>query len=222
MMQPSTKEVSMNKTLIYLLDPLCGWCYGALPTLFALNNVADINVELIPTGLFSGAGARPMNHEFATYAWGNDQRIAHLTGQSFTEHYREQVLNDHQQRFDSGPATLALTAVSLTEPARELETLKAIQQARFIDGLDITKFQTLVAILTSMKLNSAAAMLESADDTLRLATQTRTQHGRAFMQDFGAHGVPTYIASVGAKRWLLNSSDVYSNPNALISQLGTI
>lgn len=212
----------MNKTLIYLFDPLCGWCYGALPTLLALNNVADINVELLPTGLFSGEGARPMNHEFATYAWGNDQRIAHLTGQSFTERYREQVLNDHLQRFDSGPTTLALTTVSLTEPARELETLNAIQQARFIDGLDITQFATLATILRSLKLDAAAAMIENLDEDLLGATRDRTQRAQVLMRDFSARGVPTFIAAVGTKHWLLNSSDVYSNPNALISQLGTV
>jgi protein-disulfide isomerase-like protein with CxxC motif len=42
----------MNKTLRYLFDPLCGWCYGATPTLSALLEEPGITVKLLPTGLF--------------------------------------------------------------------------------------------------------------------------------------------------------------------------
>lgn len=65
----------MNKTIIYLFDPFCGWCYGAMPALSALNNIDEIDIELLPTGLFAGESARVMNEEFAAYAWSNDQRI---------------------------------------------------------------------------------------------------------------------------------------------------
>lgn len=209
----------MNKTLIYLFDPLCGWCYGATPTVSKLNAIPDVNVELLPTGLFANEGAKLMNDEFAAYAWSNDQRIAHLTGQNFSERYRELVLKNRQQRFDSGPSTVALTAVALTAPTRELETLKAIQHARFVDGQDITQFETLATILTSLKLNAAAAMVESLDEDLLGATRDRTQRAQVLMRDFNARGVPTFIAAMGTKHWMLNTSDVYSNPETLMNQL---
>src|SRR5579859_8028319 len=100
----------MQKTLHYLFDPLCGWCYGAMPAVSDLIQTTDIAVELLPSGLFSGGGARPMDDDFAAYAWFNDQRIARLTGQRFTEQYHRRVLGDPQRLFDSGPATVALTA----------------------------------------------------------------------------------------------------------------
>ena len=65
----------------YLFDPLCGWCYGASPMVEKLAAEPDFTVTLVPTGLFSGAGARPMDAAFAAYAWENDQRIERLTGQ---------------------------------------------------------------------------------------------------------------------------------------------
>ena len=65
----------MNKALQYLFDPLCGWCYGAAPTVSALLETSGLSIELLPTGLFAGEGARPMSDEFAAYAWSNDQRI---------------------------------------------------------------------------------------------------------------------------------------------------
>lgn len=97
-------------TVIYLFDPLCGWCYAAAPALKYLQGVEGIHVALAPTGLFAGAGARPMDAQFAAYAWANDQRIQQLTGQLFTQAYRDHILGAANRRFDSGPATLALTA----------------------------------------------------------------------------------------------------------------
>ena len=208
----------MNRTLIYLFDPLCGWCYGAMPTLSTLDDTADLYVELLPTGLFSGDGAKVMNEEFAAYAWSNDQRIASLTGQRFTERYRELVLGK-PQRFDSGPATLALTAVSLTEPARELKALKAIQLARYVDGQDVTQFQILAAILSSLGLEHAAEMVGEPTADLLSATQTRIHRAQTLMLEMNARGVPTFIASCGPKRWRLDPTNIYTDPEALINQL---
>ena len=102
----------MSITITYLFDPLCGWCYGASPTVQSIGNRDDIRLELAPTGLFSGSGARAMDASFAAYAWSNDERIERLTGQRFTEAYRAKVLNKPGSRFDSTAATLALTATS--------------------------------------------------------------------------------------------------------------
>jgi len=209
----------MNKTLHYLFDPLCGWCYGATPALSALQGQPSVNVELLPTGLFSGEGARPMDSEFAAYAWSNDQRIERLTGQRFSEQYRHQVLGDRQRLFDSGPATVALTAVSLTAPARELEALKAIQSARYVDGKDVTSLETLAGLLRGLGLEEAAALVAQPRADLLAANQARTRRAQALMQEFGARGVPTLVAESGAKRWVVNHSNFYSNPGALIGEL---
>ena len=209
----------MTKTLYYLFDPLCGWCYGAMPALSALSEVPAVNIELLPTGLFSGGGARPMNAEFAAYAWSNDQRIEGLTGQRFTEQYRERVLGDRQRRFDSGPATLALTAVFLTAPAQELEALKAIQAARYVDGQDTTSLETLAGVLRGLGLAQAAAMVAQPDEDLLVANRARMDRGQALMREFGARGVPTLVAESGAKRWVVNHADFYSNPGALAGAL---
>ena len=130
-------------TLTYLFDPLCGWCYGASPVIATLADAQGVTLAMAPTGLFSGDGARPMDDRFAAYAWSDDQRIARLTGQRFTELYRTRVLADRRRMVDSVPATVALTAVSLTAPDREAEALSAIQAARYVEGRDVTAFPTL-------------------------------------------------------------------------------
>lgn len=116
----------MSTTVTYLFDPLCGWCYGALPVIGALAQHRDIQLELAPTGLFAGSGQR-MDASFAAFAWANDQRIAGLTGQRFTEAYRQNVLGRHGGAFDSSAMTLAITAVAMSDPLRERDVLTALQ-----------------------------------------------------------------------------------------------
>jgi putative protein-disulfide isomerase len=73
----------MPTTVTYLFDPLCGWCYGATPSLDKLAAALGLNLKLAPTGMFADEGARPMDAWFAAYAWSNDQRIAQLRGAGF-------------------------------------------------------------------------------------------------------------------------------------------
>jgi putative protein-disulfide isomerase len=186
------------RAFTYLFDPLCGWCYGASPALRRLVALPGAEVEILPTGLFAGPGSRPMTAAFADYAWSNDQRIARLTGQPFTDTYRDQVLSDRTRRFDSGPATLALAAVALTAPpgeagAREIDALAAVQTARYVDGRDITATATLAAILSELGLDAAAQLVVAPTAALTEFDAGRTARARALLLAVGAHGVPTLV-----------------------------
>ncbi|MCX5508419.1 DsbA family protein [Pseudomonas sp. BJa3] len=210
----------MNKTLVYLYDPLCGWCYGAggpLPQVLESTGIAS---RLIPTGLFSGSGARAMDDDFAAYAWSNDQRIERLTGQVFSERYRDQVLADRLQGFDSAPSTLALSAVSLTSPEHEFEALKAIQAARYVDGLDVTRLETLTAVLADLGLDAAAQRLTCPDSGLLQANDDRVGQGRALLRRVGGRGVPTFVLQqADSAMQLLPASAIFSDPQAFIREL---
>lgn len=205
----------MNKTLIYLYDPLCGWCYGSTAALSRVLQDTGIPIELLPTGLFAGTGARNMDAEFAHYAWSNDQRIAALTGQPFSEVYRETVLGDSEQRFDSGPATLALTAVALAAPAREFEALKTIQHARYVDAVDITQRDVLGELLADLGLPGAAAELQKNTAALRHAMASRISRGQELMRAAGSRGVPTLLLRQDERMQRLDSGMLYGAPDAL-------
>jgi len=205
--------------LYYLFDPLCGWCYGASGAVSTLVETYGIDVELMPTGLFSTGKTRKMDDNFAAYAWENDQRIAQMSGQSFSEAYRKFVLGDRQQFFDSSAATMALTAVMLTNSKREFYTLKAIQHARYIDGKDVTSLPILTSILKNLELEDAAMMLEANDETLIEANRTRITKAQALMHEFSANGVPTFIAQTEEKRWQIPTNALYTNLEAVVNHL---
>ncbi|MDE5443082.1 DsbA family protein [Bradyrhizobium sp. CSA207] len=205
--------------ITYLFDPLCGWCYGADPTLEKLAQLDDVTLALMPTGLFAGEGARAMGAQFAAYAWQNDRRIARLTGQPFSERYRGEVLGKLGGMFDSAPATLGVIAVRATEPARELEALKAIQHARYVDGQDIVSLTGVSNILRSAGLPAAAERVRAQDSELMQTYRREIQAAQFEMQRFGISGVPALLVGDGAERHLLPGNLLFGRFDLLISQL---
>lgn len=211
----------MRTTVTYLFDPLCGWCYGASPVVQPLGQQAHIPLELAPTGLFAGGG-RTLDAAFADYAWSNDVRIAKLTGQRFTEAYRSQVLGRHGSRFDSMPTTLALTAVSLTAPQRELETLKVLQEARYVQGLDTCNVALVADLLRGLGLAAAADGLAAGNADLLAANAARIQKARGLMQAFGVQGVPALVVRDEKGSRLLRGEALYGNFESLLRQMAAV
>lgn len=209
----------MQKTLNYLFDPLCGWCYGAGPAISALAEEGGVTLAMQPTGLFSTGGTRLMDEEFAAYAWANDQRISRLTGQPFSERYREQVLGNRKQLFDSGPATLALSAVALAQPEAELQALKAIQAARYVDGLDVTNPKILREVLEGLDLHAAAAMFGAMAGQLLTRNGARVAAAQEMMRRFGLRGVPALILDDGQRKRPLDANLMFGEPGALRDSL---
>ncbi|MFK4811792.1 DsbA family protein [Devosia sp. ZW T5_3] len=205
--------------ITYLFDPLCGWCYGATGALEQISRLGGVTIQLSPTGLFAGEGARPMDQSFAAYAWQNDQRIARLTGQAFSETYRQQVLGAVGSTFDSAPATLAIVAVGLQAPAQEMAALKALQQARYVDGRDNGNMDVVIDILAAAGFSDAAGRLRAPDQQLLAAYRTRIKAARADMARFSANGVPALIIGKDDKRRLLPSGTLFGDPQILAAQL---
>jgi putative protein-disulfide isomerase len=211
-----------DKTHItYLFDPLCGWCYGASPILRQLAALPSLTVTLAPTGLFSGAGARRIDAQFAAFAWSNDERIASLTGQRFTEDYRNQVLGKQGGMLDSGPATLAMTAVALTDPSRGLEALRSIQEARYVSGRDVTDMLEIRSILEKAGLDAASARLAASDEDLLTANRQRLETARALMMEFHIDGVPALIVDDGQHRRLIKAQELFGNAD-LVTEISGI
>lgn len=203
----------------YLFDPLCGWCYGASPMLERLARLDGLSVALAPTGLFAGEGARPMDAQFAAYAWQNDQRIARLTGQPFTQTYRAHILDRADGLFDSAPATLGIVAVGLSASAGELQALKALQRGRYVEGRDTADLTVVAAILDEAGFAQAAARLRQPDEDLLAAYRSRIAAARAAMSRFGVNGVPALVVEDAKGERLLPSQVLFGDFDQLAARV---
>jgi putative protein-disulfide isomerase len=210
--------------LQYLFDPLCGWCYAAAPALAGLAEAYPDALELMPSGLFADEGARDLTPDFADYAWRNDQRIEQLTGQRFTETYRREVLQRAGVRFDSGPATRALTALRALDPALEYPLLQAIQLARYVDGLDTARADVLGRIAAQVAATAQHALDADElarridqDAALAAATAARTNGAQRLMQMLRVSGVPQLLVTRDGRSQLVQGEPLYRGPQALLA-----
>ncbi|ANP91492.1 protein-disulfide isomerase (plasmid) [Rhizobium leguminosarum] len=174
--------------------------------------------SLRASGLFAGEGARPLDERFAAYAWHNDQRINRLTGQVFSQLYRDQVLGGADGMFDSAPATLGMIAVGVTQLDRESDALKALQSARYVDGRDTSEIAVVVDVLDQAGFPDAAARVRAPDEALD-AYRNRIGKSRQLMAAFRMDGVPALLVSDGDKRRVLRSDALFGGFDRLAAEL---
>ncbi|TAY08063.1 DsbA family protein (plasmid) [Rhizobium leguminosarum] len=205
--------------LTYLYDPLCGWCYGAAPALDKLAMLDNLTVEFAPSGLFAGESARSLDERFAAYAWHNDQRINRLTGQVFSQLYRDQVLGGADRMFDSAPATLGIIAVGMIQLDRERDALTALQNARYVDGRNTSEIAVVADVLDQAGFSDAAARVRAPDEALLDAYRNRIGKSRQLMDAFRMDGVPALLVSDGDKRRVLRSDALFGGLDRLAAEL---
>lgn len=179
--------------LIYLYDPLCGWCYGAMPAIHGLADLGGCIVEPLPSGLFASPG-KTLDPEMARHIEQADARIAAMSGQRFSELYKRKVLANPELPFDSTAATEALTAVSLWNVRRELDALHALQRERFVAGRDISD-RSVIAQALSASLGDEPEVWETrlAHPVLPGITDKRVARAKKVMKSVGMHGVPALV-----------------------------
>ena len=161
-----------------------------------------------------------MDSGFAAYAWENDRRIEALTGQPFSQIYRDRILQPGIA-FDSTAATLALAAVGLDAPGRVFDAYRAIQHARYVDGRDTSVREEVAAVLDGVGLSAPATRMFAAEAELLAAARSQIALGKRLMATYGARGVPTGILSTEQGHRILTSEFLYGDHEALLRQLIT-
>ncbi|AJC78480.1 DSBA-like thioredoxin-like protein [Rhizobium etli bv. phaseoli str. IE4803] len=209
--------------LQYFFDPFCGWCYASAPALAGLADRFSDHLRMLPSGLF--VGARPIS-SISDHAWRNDQRIQALTGQRFSREYHQNVLLAPNGIFDSGPATLALTALGEHSTQLEPRFLHAIQIARYVDGRDTSNVQEVAAVAVQVAAEhgielTAEVLAERLrnDSDLRERTLERVEETQRQMNILGIRGVPQLVALINGNAHIVSGEALYQGPAYLAAAL---
>jgi putative protein-disulfide isomerase len=186
-----TNGGTMNATLHYLYDPLCGWCYGAEPLVKAAEHMVGLNLRLHAGALWPEPTQLPASMRL--YIQQADARIAQMSGQPFGEPYLNGLLMDPTLVLDSRPVVAAVLAAQQLDPTKMLPMLRGIQHAHYEQGRHVVQEATLVDIAKSIGLDATAfaAALRSVPVDRHIA------ESREFMSNIGAKGFPTFVLQVG-------------------------
>lgn len=182
----------MNKPLLwYFADPMCSWCWGFTPV---IETVRETYRDRLKIALVLGG----LRHETAPMtAAGRDEILHHWhevharTGQPFRF---EQALPQGFV-YDTEPACRAVAVIGGIDPALTFPLFKAIQQAFYAEGLDVTQPGVLADLAAELGVDRDAFLQAFDSDAARAKTQA---HFRQARQD-GVRGFPALILQQDAQ-----------------------
>lgn len=173
-------------TLIYVHDPLCGWCYAASPLVAVAASMPGLRVEMYGGGLFSGQSISPTMRQHIV---ASDRRIGQISGQPFGDAYLNGLLNDPTVVLDSRPP-IAATVLAEAVSGTGLALLRRIQRAHYVEGRKVSEPAVLSEVAGELGLADFAAQL-AAFPAERLAAHLGT--ARDWLARAGANGFPTLV-----------------------------
>lgn len=186
------------RRLLYVMDPMCSWCWGFAPVagaLFEQAGAAGVATHLVMGGLRSGgAGIDATTRQYILEHW---RAVQQATGQPFRF---DGALGDGFV-YDTEPACRAV--VTARQLAQDLAwpLAQRIQRAFYAEGRDTTQAATLVALAEA----SGIPRIEFAE-AFDLAEQARaTQADITWARDLGIAGFPTLLAQNGSQWALLTN-----------------
>lgn len=188
----------MSARLLYVMDPMCSWCWGFAPVaeaLIAQAREAGVPTRLVPGGLRSGSSA--LDASTRRYILEHWQAVAEATGQAF----RFEGAMPDGFVYDTEPACRALVAARELDAERVWPLLGLIQRAFYEQGTDVTRVPQLVELAEQAGFDRArfAEAFSSTD------TRTATAADFSWVQDLGIAGFPTLLAERNGQLALLTN-----------------
>lgn len=202
----------MNARLLYVMDPMCSWCWGFAPVfeaLLAQARAAGVEAHLLVGGLRAGT-REALDAGTRGYILEHWQAVHARTGQSF----RFEGALPAGFVYDTEPACRALVAVRQLDPARLWPLLRAIQQAFYVEGRDVSRAAVLVELAEAVGVARPAFAAAFDSAVLREATAADFQR----VQNLGIAGFPTLLAERNGQLALLTNG--YQPLDALAPLLG--
>ena len=206
--------------LILVADPMCSWCYGFGKEVTALRQaLPTLALEVVVGGLRPGETAvMPRAQRVARLEhW---SRVEAASGLPFN---RDAFLANDQLVYDTEPACRAVVTARRLAPAiDQLEVLRGIRRAFYVDGRDITKGDVLAEVASTLMGSLGFAI--TAQDFL--AAWQSADAVKATQEDFlqarrwGIASFPSLLLEDGDK--LYSVAPGYIDAQQLISRVRTV
>ncbi len=188
-------ELGRMASLLYVVDPMCSWCWGFAPVVRRLRDEADHAVEVIVGGLRAGE-TRGMTAETRHTIQHHWQQVAATTGQPFQF---EGALPDGFV-YDTEPACRAVVTMRELRPEVVLEYLHDIQQAFYAQGQDIKLGDVLAELAGRQGVDEALFTELWQSDGMRLATAGDFER----KDQYGIMGFPALLVDTGQRMRLVS------------------
>ena len=205
----------MNAVLHYIYDPLCGWCYGAEPLVWAASKVDGLALRMHAGGLWPQPTRLP--DDMRRYIAQADARVGQMSGQPYGEPYLNGLLFDPDLVLESRPVIAAVLAAQALDPAKALPMLRGIQHAHYERGQHVVRDATLREVAAEVGLDVAA--FEQARQTVPVDEHIAAS--QELMNNVGAQGFPTFVLQIGDEWFAVPHSRFAAAPGGFAEWLET-
>ncbi|GIT99001.1 DsbA family protein [Sulfurovum sp. TSL1] len=177
----------MQKELIFVLDPMCSWCWGFAPVIEELRTVLhDKYAFSLVLGGLRTKGEMPWDESSKAYLKGHWEQVAQRTGQTFSERLFEKSFFD----YDTYPACKAVITVrELFGMESAFDYLHTIQEAFYTRNEDITNPDILISLLERPGPDKNAFRTFFESDRAQLLME----HDFAKARSMGANAFPSVV-----------------------------
>lgn len=201
----------MTSRLLYVMDPMCSWCWGFAPVAEALAEqaaAAGVALQIVVGGLRRDRIA--VDAAARVRYLGYWQAVNASTGQLFDF---ERGLPEGLV-YDTEPACRALVTARSLDADSAWTLLKLIQQAFYTEGADVTQ----AGVLAQLAEQAGIPRIEFAEAFDSQAMHDATLADFTWVQDLGIAGFPTLLAERDGQLALLTNG--YQPLEALSPLLG--
>ena len=188
----------MASRLLYVMDPMCSWCWGFALVVEALAEqaaAAGVPLQVVVGGLRRDQVA--IDAAARVRYLGYWQAVNASTGQLFDF---ERGLPEGLV-YDTEPACRALVTARLLDAASAWTLLKLVQQAFYTEGADVTQ----ASVLVQLAEQAGIPRIEFAEAFDSQAMQEATAADFTWVQDLGIAGFPTLLAERDGQLALLTN-----------------
>ena len=179
----------MLPKIIYVYDPLCGWCYGFSPVIRKIQEEykSKMDFDIISGGMVVGDRVGPVG-AFADYILKALPRLEELTGVTFGEPYLSQ-LKDRSLFLSSLKPCIALEVFKSFNEKDAIVFASTMQKAHYIDGKNLEEESVYVDLIKPYDIDSIEFLKRLNSDEYRMETSNQFK----MIQEWGITGFPAVI-----------------------------
>lgn len=189
----------MEGTILYIMDPLCGWCYGFSNVMQQLQEKykGPYEFQVIPGGMITGPRVAPVS-EMANYILGAYHRVEEYAGVKFGEPYLD-VLREGTEISNSEPPCRAIHTFREIMPEKVLDFTHQLQHKMFFEGKSWNSDETYRELATEFGLDADEFITAMNTEENKYGTQQDFQ----WVQGAGINGFPCLVIQTGGKYYML-------------------
>lgn len=187
--------------VMYIFDPLCGWCYGFSPVIKKLKEEFQevFDFKAYTGGMVLGDRVGTIAEKFKFLQDGAVENVEKTTGVQFGDAFKTNMLEKGDYIVDSEPPSIAFTSLRALAPNQEVDIAHDMQKALYLEGKSFNEAETYLELADkyNIKREEFQAVYEAPEAKARAYSEFQ------MVQQLGINGYPTVVVIIGEQGYLV-------------------